>query len=105
MQTAIRRGYYPRLSYIGVESPELCALRIQDRVADGGHAVPPGKIAAHYERSLANAVEAVRLAHGAIMLDNCSIEQPHHPVLVYEQGVLRAKQAPVPRWVRGFPGL
>lgn len=105
MQAAIRQGYHLRLSYIGVESPELCVLRIQDRVTEGGHPVPPAKIAARYERSLAHAVEAVRLAHWVTVLDNSSIDRPHRQVLVYEDGVLRLKLPPVPGWMQGFPGV
>jgi predicted ABC-type ATPase len=103
MQTAIARGYYVRLSYVCVDSADLCALRVQGRVADGGHDVPLDKVAARYGRSLEHAKRAITLPHFAIVLDNTSIEQPHRPVLRYEHGALCWRAQHLPRWARGFP--
>jgi predicted ABC-type ATPase len=104
MQDAIAQGFVVRLSYICVDGPELCALRVRGRVAKGGHDVPADKIAARYTRSLTHAKQAVRVAHWAIILDNTTTEWPHRPVLQYESGVLRARKPPLPRWTKGFPG-
>jgi predicted ABC-type ATPase len=105
MQAAVRQGYYLRFSYIGVDDPELCVLRVQERVVEGGHPVPADRIAGRYQRSLANARLAVTLAHWATVLDNSSLDRPQRPMLVYEQGLLRVAQKPLPGWVRGFPGV
>jgi predicted ABC-type ATPase len=104
MQTAIEHGFFVRLSYVCLDGPDLCALRVRGRVAEGGHDVPLDKIAARYARSLAHATEGVRLAHWAIVLDNSSIDHPHRQVLWYESGALRARYPPLPRWTKGFPG-
>lgn len=103
MRDAIAQGFVVRLSYICVDGPELCALRVRGRVAEGGHDVPADKIAARYTRSLSNAKQAVRIAHWAIMLDNSTIAWPHRPVLQYEAGRLRARKPRQPRWTEGFP--
>jgi predicted ABC-type ATPase len=105
MRDALARGYYVRLSFVCVDGPALCALRVQGRVAHGGHGVPLHKIAARYARSLEHAKDGVRLAHWAVVLDNTSIERPHRPVLHYAEGELRWRRQPLPGWVEGFPGL
>jgi predicted ABC-type ATPase len=105
MTEAIAGGFIVRLTYISVASASLCALRVRQRVAEGGHDVPLEKLKARYVRSVENARRAVTMAHFAMVLDNTSIREPHRPVLRYEQGVLRAWSNRLPRWTRTFPGL
>jgi predicted ABC-type ATPase len=105
MQSAIKHGFYVRISYVCVSDPALCALRVRGRVAEGGHDVPLDKIVARYERSLEHAREAMLLAHWALVLDNTSIEQPHRQLLHYESGELRSQILALPAWAKGFPGV
>lgn len=54
LRRAMDAGFSVRLIYVGLDSPALAEARVSHRVGNGGHAVPPDKIAARYPRSLAN---------------------------------------------------
>jgi predicted ABC-type ATPase len=47
-------GFYVKLFYIFVDSPELCLARISARVAGGGHDVPEQDVRRRFRRSLQN---------------------------------------------------
>ena len=44
LRVATREGYLVRLVYIGLDSVALCQQRVRERVAKGGHDVPPADI-------------------------------------------------------------
>ncbi len=105
LERAKAADYFVRLSFIGLSDPALCALRVSARVESGGHDVPLEKIAARYRRSLEIARKAVQSVHWAIVVDNTSVEHPHRPILLYEQGVLSRNWPPLPAWAKGLPGI
>lgn len=43
--------FHVRLMHIGVEAADISVARVNDRVEEGGHAVPEGKVRERYERS------------------------------------------------------
>lgn len=105
IKRALDAGYFVRLTYIGLSDPSLCTLRVSARIEGGGHAVPAEKIAKRYPRSITIAHQAVIMAHWAITIDNTSVQHPHRPVLLYEQGLLARTWPPLPAWVKGFPDI
>lgn len=70
MRRAADCGYKVNLVFVCLESPQLCQSRVAQRVAVGGHAVPPKEIARRYWRSVANLAEAMECAHRVLVLDN-----------------------------------
>jgi len=62
LREAQAAGYAVVMIFICVESAELSALRVETRVAAGGHDVPKDKIAARYERMRANVKVALTFA-------------------------------------------
>ena len=69
LRRAIAAGYDVTLIYIGIE-PALLGLRIDQRLAAGGHDVPRGKLAGRYERSLANLGAAITFVSTLRFYDN-----------------------------------
>jgi len=45
-------GYYVRLYFVCLESPDASILRIRQRVLEGGHYVPDATVRRRYQRSL-----------------------------------------------------
>lgn len=71
MEIARENGHFVRLIFIGTERPELNVLRVQDRVAKGGHDVPAERIRSRYIRTMGHSLpRAVRLADEAMVFDN-----------------------------------
>jgi predicted ABC-type ATPase len=54
MRLAQNSGYSITLFYLYVDSPELCILRVSERVRKGGHHVPASDIRRRFNRSLTN---------------------------------------------------
>jgi len=103
LRAAMAAGFKVRLLFIGVESPELSEARVRHRVENGGHPVPPDKIASRYPRSLANLAEAVKFVSSVELFDNSDAENPHRRIAHFEAGALKWKtDETVPRWARPF---
>ena len=83
--------------FIGLDSPERCITRIQNRAVLGGHFVGDADVRRRYASSLANAAEAVRLADTAKVYDNSGDQA--RLVLVARSGVVVWEAKPVPEWV------
>jgi len=96
-------GYEVTLIYIGVANATLSGLRVDQRVARGGHDVPRDRIAARFERSLRNLVQAISLVSTVQLYDNSSVEQPYRLVARFEDGALVSRMRGVlPRWAHGI---
>jgi len=99
LRRAVDAGYFVALIYIAVE-PELSALRVDQRVAAGGHDVPRDRIASRFERSLANLREAIRFVTLAKIYDNSSIDEPYRLLATFERGKRKLLAKSLPRWAR-----
>ncbi len=99
LEEARRRGYRTYLYYVCTENPTINEQRIQNRVASGGHSVPPEKIRPRYERSLALLRRAIRCANRAYLFDNS--EKQHRLVAEFENQVLVAGASRLPNWAVG----
>lgn len=86
MRTAKAAGFQIELAYVLLRSPELHLARIQSRVAQGGHDIPPRTVLRRYQRSLARLADALRLADQVIIYDNT---EPELVTLVrYQNGIV-----------------
>lgn len=98
LRDAQAAGYTLVLIFICVDSAELSALRVRSRVADGGHNVPPDKIAARYERMRQNVKAALAFVDLAIVVDNSSLDHPLRPVASVAKGRVVSVERPLPWW-------
>ncbi len=86
MDEAARAGYYVALHVLMV--PEaLAVVRVDYRVASGGHGVPIDKIRQRYRRLWANVADAVPKAASATFWDNANLNGPR-PVATFIDGVV-----------------
>ncbi len=70
IQRAKAAGFFVRFFFISTDTPYINVARIAQRVVEGGHTVPTDKIIARYARSIANGVEAAKLADRGYFFDN-----------------------------------
>ncbi len=99
LRKAVSAGYDVTLIYIGIASPELSALRIDQRIGHGGHDVPREKLAPRFERSLANLAAAVDVVPTIKIYDNSSVDEPYRHVATFLRGKL-VERGFVPAWAR-----
>ncbi|MHB8766404.1 MAG: AAA family ATPase [Deferrisomatales bacterium] len=105
LREARATGFTVILVFIGLESPELCAARVAQRVEEGGHDVPDEKIQARYPRTLSNLRAALPVVDAAYLFDNSSCDEPYRFVASYRNGKLRRKGNRTSSWAQGLPGL
>lgn len=94
-------GYRTYLYYVATDDAGINADRVVRRYAQGGHDVPPEKIAARYERSLANIASALPYLSRAFFFDNSNAEMRY--LASYEAGAgcsLHVPAAELPFWFR-----
>lgn len=93
-------GFSVVLLVVCVDEPRHLLSRVQQRVLEGGHSVPPERILARYPRTLANLAKAVALADLALLYDTSGprnrVVQPPRLVARCRAGRVRWKN-PV-RW-------
>ena len=102
---AVASGFDVTLIYIGVASPDLSRLRVQARVAAGGHDVPAEKLVARYRRSLENLHRAIQQLPRVRIYDNSSFQSPHRFLGEFRGGkTVQQTNDAVPDWALRFFG-
>lgn len=91
-------GYEVILVYIHLESPDLNEARVSQRVSEGGHDVPPGKIRSRLPRTFENIRKVLPLVDSAWILDNSSHKDPFKQVATIRLGRKRIMANPLPSW-------
>ncbi len=91
-------GYEVILVFIHLESPELNAARVSQRVSEGGHDVPADKIRSRIPRTMKNIATILPVVDSAWLLDNSSRENPFQQVAVVRLGRKRILVDPLPAW-------
>lgn len=103
MRAAVEAGYEVVLIYIGLTSARLSALRVDQRVATGGHDVPRDRIASRYARSLANLKTAIAFVPTVKLYDNSSADEPFQHVATFSGGALTFRmKGRLPAWTKGI---
>lgn len=95
---AERKGYFVALAYIGISSPAISAARVDHRVKNGGHGVPPERLIARYERSLDNLVATVNKLSMIVLYDNSG--SGFKFVAECVQGLRLQESDALPAWAR-----
>ena len=91
-------GYQINLVFMGLDTPERCISRVRNRTSRGGHFVPEADVRRRYARSMANAMEAVRLVDEATFYDNS--EDTARIVLIAQAGRVVWQADPLPAWIQ-----
>ena len=103
LQTAKARGYEVNLIYIHIPMA-LHAARVIQRVSEGGHDVPPEKIAPRVDRLRERVKEALPLCDFVAFYDNSTWERKFELVLSIRQGQIVVHQHPLPCWAVRLTG-
>ena len=96
-------GFRTYLYYVATDDAGLNASRVAERLALGGHDVPPEKIAARYVRSLANLPKAMPFLSRAFFFDNSGADMKYLASYSEEDGFdALVPEAEQPRWFTDF---
>jgi predicted ABC-type ATPase len=91
-------GYYVLLVYIHLETLDLNEARVNQRISEGGHSVPPEKIRSRLPRTMKNVAVALQLVDEARLLDNSSRGKPFQQVAFIRKGKRIQVTDPLPSW-------
>jgi predicted ABC-type ATPase len=86
------------LIFIGIDSPALSEIRVQGRVAHGGHDVQRELIRDRFPRTLENLKRALQFVDVALLLDNSRAEEPYRWVATWRDGRAVQEAAVLPSW-------
>lgn len=99
LEKAAAAGFRTYLYFVATDSPAINAERVAERYAQGGHDVPPDKIAARYTRSLANVQAALPHLWRAFFFDNSGPEMRYIACYAKDSGLdVQIPEAELPRW-------
>jgi predicted ABC-type ATPase len=85
--SAVRAGYLVTL-YVILVPVDLAVDRVDDRVDNGGHAVPEGKVRERYGRLWVHIAKAIGLVEDVHVYDNSAAVEPFRPIAEFERGRL-----------------
>ena len=83
---AAHRGVHVVMIFIRIDSPETLKQRVAMRVVQGGHDGADEKLAARFQRTLANLDRAIATLSVVIVFDNTDLALPFQLEAVYENG-------------------
>lgn len=103
---ALAQGYVVALYVVALDDPQRLLARVQSRVQEGGHFVPPDKILARYPRTLRYLSQAVSLATVAYLYDGRDLEDGGpFMVAMCEGSKVTLFADSLPRWAQTVLGL
>lgn len=88
LRRARQAGYFIRLFFVSTDSALTNVRRVAQRVMEGGHDVPISKILQRYERSVAQAAQAMLWVDRFYLFDNSIDDAPIRRVLRARDGRL-----------------
>jgi len=98
IMAARQNGFLVHLIYVCTESADLNVVRVAERVARGGHPVPPDDLRRRYSRSLRNLLPAIHLSDAALLFDNSTDRGPKC-VLTIKSARIVAREPRLPHWL------
>jgi predicted ABC-type ATPase len=99
LRKAGAKGYTVVLCFVGVDGPAVSEERVAMRVAQGGHDVPSGKLAARFPRTLRNLARAIRVLPHVIVYDNGDLARPFRRVATFEDRRVVDRVPDLPGWL------
>jgi predicted ABC-type ATPase len=103
LEQAQRLGYRTYLYFVATDDPAINISRVRNRVSQGGHAVPEGKIEERYHRSLDLLMDAISHSHRAYIFDNSTDAKNRNHTWVAEitdGQMLELKTDQIPAWFK-----
>jgi len=88
------------LVYIHLHNDQLNQARVSQRVREGGHDVPPGKIISRIPRTMQYVSDALALVDTVQFYDNSSYDEPFISIASINNGELQIQQQPLPEWAQ-----
>ena len=100
LKEARDKGYEVRLFYVALEDPEINVRRVLERVASGGHDVPPDRIKKRYYKSINNLSSAISVCDFGRIFDNSSKDIPFQRIARIDNRILECDRDwfATPRW-------
>lgn len=106
LDEALAQDYVVALYIVALDDPQRLLARVQRRVREGGHFVPPDKILARYPRTLSNLSHAVGLATVAYLYEARDLEDGGPFMVAMCEGVKVTTFADhLPRWTQTVLGV
>lgn len=105
LKQAVEAGYMVLLCFIGISGPEVSEERVAMRVSQGGHDVPPEKLAARYPRVMVNLKAAIEELPYVWVFDNDDLGVPFRLAGIWEGGQIRELKEAIPVWLRSLTDL
>lgn len=103
---ALAQGYVVALYIVALDDPQRLLARVQHRVQEGGHFVPPDKILARYPRTLRNLFHAVSQATVAYLYEARDMEDGGPFMVAMCEGAKVSTFADhLPRWTQTVLGM
>ncbi len=102
LRDAAKVGYDVHLIYVGIASPLLSEGRVMQRVAEGGHDVPPDRLERRFRQSRQNLRSALEFVPDVSVYDNTSDVNPFQLVLSVRHRKRVFVANPIPRWARSL---
>jgi predicted ABC-type ATPase len=99
LSKAAAHGYSVVMVFIGVDDAAISEQRVAMRVAQGGHGVPPEKLASRFPRTMKNLARAIRKLPRVLVFDNSDLAEPFRKVAEFERGKAILLNEPLPRWL------
>jgi len=100
LRQSAQSGFAVVLCFVGISSAEESDQRVAMRVSQGGHDVPPEKLAQRFPRTLANLAAAIRELPCVVVFDNDELKTPFRPVATYVNGQAAQLNRPLPSWLK-----
>ena len=98
---AVAHGYVVALYVVALDDPQRLLVRVQRRVSEGGHDVPPERTLARYPRTLVNLSQAVGLATVAYLYESRELDEGGPQMVAICNGEkVTAFVEPLPQWAR-----
>lgn len=105
IEEAVAHGYVVALYVVALDDPQRLLERVQRRVREGGHDVPPDRVLARYPRTLANLSKAVHLATVAYLYESREVEAGGHQLVAICEGErVTTFIEPLPQWTQRVLG-
>lgn len=93
---AREQGYYVRLYYVGLDTPDECLARIANRVRRGGHDIPENDVLRRFEGRWDAVEKILPYCDEAHFFDN---DNGFVEVAEYRNGELQLKGERLPAWI------
>jgi len=101
IEEAQAQGFFVMLLVVALDQPERLLGRVAQRVTEGGHPVPADRILSRYPRTMANLIQAVRLADAAVLYDSHDVKPGTHAAVALCKGTWTKELVqPLPLWAK-----